>query len=333
MSANPPTSAKIEDLKARVRLDPKSRMFYPLGEELRKIGRLDEAEKVLRDGLEHHGTYLSAWMSLGRVLVEKKQHREATEVLMKALAIDPGNVVCARLLAESYLELGDKLEAVKKLKLVRALLPADEEVDEQIAALESDLGQAAPRPAPASAPAPEPEPEPEPIQTTERDHPFAAEAPPEPVWSAAAEAAALDQVPEQPVDEKRELALPHSKEESEEEPPVVEEEEPFGAPEEEAGAGEAEPEPQGDFGTDEVAPPAGTDDRTATLTMADLYARQGHEDAAREIYLRILDREPDNDDVRARLEALGSTRGAAQQRRGKAERLGRWLEKVSRREL
>src|SRR5687768_17255115 len=85
-----PVSQKIEDLRARLRLDPKSRLFYPLAEELRKVGRLDEAEKVLRDGVQHHPTYLSGWVSLSRVLVERNQHREATEVLMKALALDPG---------------------------------------------------------------------------------------------------------------------------------------------------------------------------------------------------------------------------------------------------
>ncbi|HSN67877.1 MAG TPA: hypothetical protein VLV48_01440, partial [Thermoanaerobaculia bacterium] len=141
MSSLPPTTPRIEDLKARLRLDPKARHFYPLAEELRKLGQLDEAEKILRDGLVHHGTYLSAWVSLGRILAEKGAHHDAVDALLKALALDPGNVVCARLLSASYLALGDKVEAVKKMKLVRAVMPGDDELDEQIAKIEAEIAE------------------------------------------------------------------------------------------------------------------------------------------------------------------------------------------------
>src|SRR5438309_1739011 len=133
------SNAKIEELRFRVKSDPKSRLFFPLAEELRKIDQLDQAEQVLRTGLTQHPTYLSAWVSLGRILHEGKKHREAVDALGKALQLDPGNVVAARLMADSYLDLGDKLEAIKKYKLVRALLPADEEIDGIIDGLDREL--------------------------------------------------------------------------------------------------------------------------------------------------------------------------------------------------
>src|SRR5256885_15589743 len=108
---------KIEELRFRLKTDAKSRLFYPLAEELRKIGRFDEAEQVLRSGLEHHPTYLSAWVGLGRVLRDQKKNDRAVEALSKALQLDPGNVVAARLLGDAYLDLGDKVEAIKKYKL------------------------------------------------------------------------------------------------------------------------------------------------------------------------------------------------------------------------
>ena len=44
------------------------------------------------------------------------------------------------MLADSYLDLGDKLEAIKKYKLVRALMPTgDEELDAVIERLDHDL--------------------------------------------------------------------------------------------------------------------------------------------------------------------------------------------------
>jgi hypothetical protein len=67
---------------------------------------------------------------------------------------------------------------------------------------------------------------------------------------------------------------------------------------------------------------------TETVTMADLYARQGLVADARRIYESILQRDPANDAVRAKLDAL--------QGGGKAKtvaRLEEWLAKVGRREV
>ncbi len=87
--AQPATNPKIEELRGRLKADPKSRLFYPLAEELRKISQFNEAESVLRLGLSSHPTYLSAWVSLGRVLRDQKKNTEAAEALNKALLLDP----------------------------------------------------------------------------------------------------------------------------------------------------------------------------------------------------------------------------------------------------
>ncbi len=448
MSSLPPTTPRIEDLKARLRLDPKSRHFYPLAEELRKMGQLEEAEKILREGLTHHGSYLSAWVSLGRILAEKGEHREAIDALLKALALDPGNVVCARLLSTSYLALGDKVEALKKLKLVRAVMPGDDELDEEIARLDAEVESGASRPAGFAPPAPEealvpaaPETEappqgaaaasgaagePEPAEaraevseappapsSTEPERPTVETAdavaagtaameredaaPPESAESPAAgwetppaspfltepedeallagepsPAEAADLLPEEAfappfeadrpagtslpeaprgafafpepagfgeeaAQERIEEALP------EETSPLISGEataapggaaEPFSL-EEESAAVPADERWPSEREESPVEPAAIADDRTATLTMADLYAKQGHDTAAREIYERVLERDPANDDVRVRLASLSAASPTPQPDRSReaAERLERWLRKVGRREL
>ncbi len=133
------TNPKIEELRGRLKADPKSRLFYPLAEELRKISQFTEAESVLRGGLSSHPTYLSAWVSLGRVLRDQKKNSDALEPLNKALQLDPGNVVAARLLADAYLDLGEKVEAIKKYKLVYALLPSDDTLEGTIEKLETEI--------------------------------------------------------------------------------------------------------------------------------------------------------------------------------------------------
>ena len=97
--AQPASNPKIEELRFRVKTDPKSRLFFPLAEELRKIDQLGEAEQVLRLGLGQHPTYLSAWVSFGRVLREENKHQEAVEALSKALQLDPGNADIAQRVA------------------------------------------------------------------------------------------------------------------------------------------------------------------------------------------------------------------------------------------
>src|SRR5258708_3143197 len=174
--AQPGINAKLEELQFRLKTDPKSRLFFPLAEELRRHGKLTEAEQVLRNGLHVHTSYLSAWVSLGRVLREQSKNAEAVEALTTAMQVDPGNVVAARLLADAYLDLGEKIEAIKKYKLVNALMPS-EELEEKIASLDREI-QA---PSPVSPPEPLPEPiSPEPESGAPPESPFAAAESPSP---------------------------------------------------------------------------------------------------------------------------------------------------------
>jgi tetratricopeptide (TPR) repeat protein len=142
--AQPATHAKLEELRFKIKTDPKSRLFYQLAEELRKAGHFDESEQVLRSGLIVYPTYLAAWVSLGRTLREQKNDTEAVHALNRALELDPGNVVAARILADAYLALGNKLEAIKKYKLVHALLPSDEELRNVIDRLDRELQEPVP---------------------------------------------------------------------------------------------------------------------------------------------------------------------------------------------
>ena len=78
---------------------------------------------------------------------------------------------------------------------------------------------------------------------------------------------------------------------------------------------------------DTPAPPPVAEEITNTLTMAELYERQGLPNEAQHIYENILARDPNNRDVQAKLEAI--TPHVNQ----KIDKLERWLEKVSRKEV
>jgi pentatricopeptide repeat protein len=326
--ASPGITAKIEELQFRIKTDPKSRLFFPLAEELRKNGKLPEAEQVLRTGLGVHSAYLSAWVSLGRVLREQHKNAEAVEALTKALQVDPGNVVAARLLADAYLDLGEKVEAIKKYKLVHALMPSDEELQAKIDQLDRDLS-----PAPAAPLAPEP------VFAQTADVPFAAEAEPEPqpepVVSESAEVpfAAQPDSPfddttpmlhtsETPFDTGDEIPMAAQHDDSPFEEPsgytaaALEIEHPEGMHIEEAPLVAEVPTVWAEEEADVFAPaepepaPQEDDDVTSTTTMADLYVRQGLVDEARKIYQHMLERDPANGELRSKLDALDQSPAA-----------------------
>jgi tetratricopeptide (TPR) repeat protein len=344
--AQPASNPKIDELRSRLKADPKSRIFYPLAEELRKVSQYTEAEQVLHTGLANHPTYLSAWVSLGRVMRDLGQNEQAVEALTKALQLDPGNVVAARILADAYLALGEKVEAIKKYKLVHALLPSDEELEAVIERLEKELHPPAPVPVepepvaiPEAAPeqppvmdetpwASEPEaaPEPEVFAATEDEQgtgdaiPMAATHAESPFEEPAADLGySADAFSIEQPDAMHIEPMPMSAELPSEVMPAEFEPEPeaepadFFAPAAEPEPEvESEPEPVMEIGlasdmpfpiTAELPPPA-ADDFSKTITMADLYAKQGLVDEARDIYEDILARDPNNDGVRAKLDAL-----------------------------
>ncbi|MEA2464125.1 MAG: hypothetical protein QOJ98_1872, partial [Acidobacteriota bacterium] len=342
--AQPAINPKIEELRFRLKTDPKSRLFYQLAEELRRAGQFGEAEGVLRNGLLSYPTYLAAWVSLGRVLREQKNEAGAVEALNKALQLDPGNVVAARLLADAYAALGEKVEAIKKYKLVQALLPAaDEELRGVIDQLDRELGPPPPpvpvevedvpvfEEAPAAPEAAEVTETPE-AEVSEASAAEAAVAPPEEVLF---EESPFDRTlppfeeAEQSLGEEmrveRETAdvepMSREHEESPFEEPVagftaaaMEIEAPLGmqivsAPlaadvpafvEDELPTVDSTPV----FDTTSPSAASETDDAANTITMADLYVRQGLLEDARHIYDNILARDPGNAEVRGKLEAI-----------------------------
>ena len=371
--AQPATNPKIEELRFRLKTDPKSRLFYPLAEELRKAGHVTEAEQVLRGGLEAHTTYLSAWVSLGRVLRDQKKDAEAVDVLTRALQLDPGNVVAARLLADAYLAIGDKLEAIKKYKLVFALMPADESLQATIAQLDRELApppplEVAPEPMALAPEIAEPEVfEPEPASTisvveeaaaapVEEESPFDRTLPP--FAEAAQSMAEAERIGIATADFEP-MARAHDDSPFEE--PVagftgatISIEAPLGMhiaaaplaaevpaplpfeedlpPVESAVVAPEPPAEEADvFEPADAEPVREADDFANTITMADLYARQGLLDDARHIYETILARDPANDGVRAKLHALQPP--ATETMNPKIERLERWLAKVAKREV
>lgn len=339
--AEPASNPKIEKLRFQLKSDPKSRIFFPLAEELRKSGQLAEAEQVLRTGLATHPSYLSGWVSLGRSLRDLERHADAVEALKKALLLDPGNVVAARLMAESYENLGEKVEAIKKYKLVAALFPGDEELEGIIQRLDAEINKPLPIPEPEQFVAPAAAAD-EPFKS-EKTHPGESTTPfgqTSPLFDEAVRVIKEDTRDEIATGDAEPMLAAH--EESPFEEPAgfssasLDIEHPGGIHIAPAPLPAEMPAP---IPTDEADVFEPVSDFAKTITMADLYASQGLVDEARDIYEDILARDPANSAIRAKLDTLSrkapSAAGAASPapQNPKVDKLQKWLSKVKSKEV
>ena len=132
---------RLEQFRFELREDPSSRIFFKLGEHLRREGELQEAIAVLGNGLEQHPKYVAAWVSLGRALLDAGSGRQAADALSRALALDPENAVASRFAGEAAIANGEWVEAIKALKRARALSAPDEGLDERISFVEGHLAE------------------------------------------------------------------------------------------------------------------------------------------------------------------------------------------------
>ena len=134
--------SRLEELKRLLQKDPTSRQFLALAEEYRRHGKYRDAVITLERGLQLHSTSVAAHVALGRTYQQLDRLEDAIRAFTNALRLDRENLVAIRQLAEVYLAKGDKIEAIKKLKLYRGLKAGDRDVNEIIQKLEEEMSVA-----------------------------------------------------------------------------------------------------------------------------------------------------------------------------------------------
>jgi len=118
----------VERYKQMLAEDPQSRAFAPLAEAHRKAGRLEEAIKVARAGLDVHPGYSGGLVVLGRALYEKGELDNAVEVLQKAVTETPESYLGQKFLGKVLMDKGENKGALVALEAANLLSPEDEEV-------------------------------------------------------------------------------------------------------------------------------------------------------------------------------------------------------------
>jgi tetratricopeptide (TPR) repeat protein len=126
----------------RYKEDPTSRVFAPLAEAYRRMGRVDEAIEVCREGLEHHPDFHGGRVALAKCYLDKRLYVEARGELDRVVQFAPENLLAQKLLGDVCLQLKDRQGSLHAYKMALMLSPNDVALAERIHVLEREVESA-----------------------------------------------------------------------------------------------------------------------------------------------------------------------------------------------
>ena len=127
----------IERYQAIYEKDRNSRVFAPLAEAYRRMGMLDEAQKIAGHGVQVHPNFSSGLVVFARVLIDRGEDSEALGYLKKVCDLSPENILAFQLLGECQLRLREAKDALTTFKMVLFLNPEDRKAMRVVRKLES----------------------------------------------------------------------------------------------------------------------------------------------------------------------------------------------------
>lgn len=119
--------------------DPKSKIFAPLAESYRKIGLVDEAIEICKEGLQANPDFLGGKVALARAYFDKKLHVQVRDLLLPIIDQMPDNLIAQKLLADSCLVLGYVKDALNAYKMLLYFNPNDRDAFTIVQELETQM--------------------------------------------------------------------------------------------------------------------------------------------------------------------------------------------------
>ncbi|OQW53461.1 MAG: hypothetical protein A4S09_07630 [Proteobacteria bacterium SG_bin7] len=127
----------IERYERMYRQDPRSQVFALLADAYRKVGKLEQALSVVKEGLKYHPQMASAHLVLGRIYLDSRETQKSLGPLQEATKLAPENILAHQYLAEAYLKLKRPKDALSAYKLIMLINPLDSLATTAIKKLES----------------------------------------------------------------------------------------------------------------------------------------------------------------------------------------------------
>jgi tetratricopeptide (TPR) repeat protein len=107
------------------RKKPHSRVFAPLAEAYRKLGMMDEALKILKEGIKRNPSYPLGYLVLAQCYADQGYWDRVVQTLLPLTEHHRDNVAMQRLYAQACLETGDGERALETFKWLLFLNPRD----------------------------------------------------------------------------------------------------------------------------------------------------------------------------------------------------------------
>ncbi len=123
----------IERFQLEYEKNPRSRVFAALAEAYRKMGLVEEANRICSKGVQIHPNFAGGRVAYAKVLLDLKKPEQALEQLEKAIAVSPENLLAHTLMGEVLLQLRRPKDALKSFKMVLFLNPNDEKAKQAVA--------------------------------------------------------------------------------------------------------------------------------------------------------------------------------------------------------
>ena len=130
-------SALIKKHEETLARDPNSRVFAQLGELYRKVGMLDYALRVFREGVKRHPTYHLGYLGLAYCYYDLEQYQLAYATLRPLVETSRDNLRFQRLFAYCCEKLEYKDEALETWKYLLFINPKDQEASAKVTSLEN----------------------------------------------------------------------------------------------------------------------------------------------------------------------------------------------------
>ncbi len=124
---------------AQFKKKPRSKVFAPLAESFRRLGMLDDAFKILREGIKNHPNYPLGYIVLAHCYYDQEKYDLTYHTLRPFVSKNADNISMQKIFAEACLKIGHHDEALETYKYLLFLNPRDKFFAEQVKKLEDDL--------------------------------------------------------------------------------------------------------------------------------------------------------------------------------------------------
>ena len=119
--------------------NPRSRVFAPLAESFRKLGMLEDAYKILKDGIRNHPNYTLGYIVLAHCYYDEQKFELVYNTLRPIINQNADNISLQKIFAQACIHLGHLEEALDTFKYLLFMNPKDKFFAEQVKRLEDDL--------------------------------------------------------------------------------------------------------------------------------------------------------------------------------------------------